>query len=254
MPLTTIHNLKHASRALLLVCLLANSGSHGRQPGSDPFPMKEGTSWIYRGIVRWYDMQSQKRVASRVKSRSEVIRVIRRNGLVATVIRGFPADFDWSEGNVARSDLLFVRTEDDRLHWFTNGREIEEKLTRLTDPHDSLQGMLTEDDLLMKLPPKKGMKFCDNESKARPDDRYCWVIASEREVTLNGVKGLEPGKRTAFLLQYVTLPDDTELEFVPGVGFISYRYHHHGSVADTEMSLIEYHASGSVPTSLGRGK
>jgi len=213
--------------------------------------MNEGASWVYRGIVRWYDMQSQRTVTTKVTSRSEVIRVIRRNGLEATVIKGFPADFNWSEGHAPANSWLFVRTEDNELHWFTYDREIEQRLRRLDNPQDFLQGMLTDDDLLMRLPPKKGMKFCDEEAKARPDDLYCWVVASEREVTLNDVRGLEPAKHTAFLLKYVTNPDDTELEFVPGVGFISYRYHHHGTVADTEMSLVEYHAPSGPPASSG---
>src|SRR5260370_42471526 len=76
-------------------------------------------------------------------------------------------------------------------------------------------------------------------------------MGSERELTLKEVKGLEPGKRTAFLLQFVTNPDDTELEFVPGIGFISYRYHHHGTVADTEMSLAEFHSSAVTPSNVG---
>lgn len=103
----------------------------------------------------------------------------------------------------------------------------------------------------MTLTPKKGMKFCDDEAKARSDDMYCWVVASVREVTLNGVKGLQSGKRTVFLLRYVTNPDDTEIEFVPGIGFISYKYHHHGTTADTEMSLIEYHAPGNAQANPG---
>jgi len=44
--------------------------------------------------------------------------------------------------------------------------EIERKLKRLENPDDLLEGMLTVDDLLMNLTPKKGMKFCDVEEKA----------------------------------------------------------------------------------------
>src|SRR5262249_468171 len=161
MSLATTPDWKSALRTVLLVSLAALSGSHAKQAATDPFPMNEGASWVYHGVVRWYDMKAQKTVTTRVTSRSEVIRVIRRNGLVATVIKGFPADFDWSAGTATRNDLLFVRTEGGSLHWFTDGREIEEKLKRLGDPQDSLQGVLTEDDLLMQLPPKKGMKFCD---------------------------------------------------------------------------------------------
>jgi len=251
MSLAAIRNLKSALRIVLLAALAANSAPQGHQENTDPFPMKEGTTWVYRGIVRWYDMQSQKTVTTKITSHSEVIRVIRRNGLEASVVKGFPADFNWSEGNARPHDWVFIRTEDDKLFWFTDDGEVKDRLKRLDNSEDSLQGMLTDDDLLMRLPPKKGMKCCDEESRARTDDHYCWVVTSQREITLSGVKGVEPGKRTAFLLQYVTNPDDTEFEFVPGVGFINYSYHHHGTVADTEMSLIEYHASGSAKASPG---
>ena len=53
-----------------------------------------------------------------------------------------------------------------------------------------------------------------------------------------------------FQLQYLTLPDDTTMELVPGVGLVSYQYHHHGTVADTELQLVEFHpAPGSCQRS-----
>jgi hypothetical protein len=212
--------------------------------------MEEGTTWVCRGIVRWYDMQAQKTVGKTITSRSEVLRVIRRNNMTAALIRGFPPDFDWSEGEPARGDWLLVRTSTDQLYLF-DSEQAQMRLKRLENPDDSLNGILTVDDLLMSLAPRKGMKFCDAEAKARTDDRYCWVIASGRELTLKHVRGLEPGKRTAFLLQFVTSPDDTEFEFVPGIGFISYRFHHHGTVADTEMSLVEYRPSRNARSTSG---
>ncbi len=250
MDVTTLFNLKPLLPTLLIFCLAPELNSFPRRESADPFPMNEGTTWVYRGILRWYDMQAQKTVGMTVTSRSEVVRVIRRNNLVAAFIKGFPPDLDWSAGQAPRGDWLIVRTSSDELYLF-GSEEVEQKLERLENLGDSLKGMLTVDDLFMKLPPKKGMKFCDAEAKARTDDRYCWVIASERELTLKDVKGLEPGKRTAFLLQFVTNPDDTELEFVPGIGFISYRYHHHGTVADTEMSLVEFHSSAGTPSNVG---
>jgi hypothetical protein len=227
------------------MCFAPELNPFPQRETADSFPLNEGTTWLYRGIVRWYDMETQKTVAAIVISRSEVVRVIRRNDLVAAVIKGFPPDLDWSEGQAPRGDWLIVRASTGELYLF-GAEEVEQKLERLENPGDSLEGMLTVDDLFMKLPPKKGMKFCDAEAKARTDDHYCWVIASVRELNLTRVRGLEPRKRTAFLLQFVTNPDDTELEFVPGIGFISYRYHHHGSVADTEMSLVEFHSSIST--------
>lgn len=243
--------MKRLLPVLLIMCFAPGLNSFPQRKAADLFPMEEGTTWVYRGIVRWYDMQAQKTVGTTVTSRSEVVRVIRRNNVIAALIKGFPPDFDWSEGKAPRGDWLIVRTGTDELYLF-GAEEVEQKLKRLENPNDSLEGMLTVDDLFMKLPPKKGMKFCDAEAKSRSDDRYCWVIASAYELALNGVRGLEPRKRAAFLLQFVTNPDDMELEFVPGIGFVSYRYHHHGTIADTEMSLIEYHPASDAQ-SMSRG-
>jgi hypothetical protein len=208
----------------------------------DSFPIREGTFWVYRGVVRWYDMQLQKTASSIVTSKCEVLGVYRRDSLAVALMRGFPWDFDWSEGDANPSDWLIAKTSSGQIYVLDN-KKLQENLKRLDNPADALQDMLQEDDLLMKLPLKKGMKFCDAEARMRPDDRYCWVVAATRDVALSGVKGLRPREYKSFLVQYVTNPDDTELEFVPGLGFTSYRYHHHGSVADTEMKLVEYHAA-----------
>ena len=55
---------------------------------------------------------------------------------------------------------------------------------------------------------------------------------------LNGVSAEE---RAVFELRYVSNPDDTSMELAQGIGLISYRYHHHGTVADTELQLVEFH-------------
>jgi hypothetical protein len=39
------------------------------------------------------------------------------------------------------------------------------------------------------------------------------------------------------------LPDDTEFDFVSGIGITSYEYHHHGTIAETELHLVEFHSA-----------
>jgi hypothetical protein len=58
---------------------------------------------------------------------------------------------------------------------------------------------------------------------------------------LSHVKGLTPGPRAAYEVEYDTNPDDEEFEFVDGVGITKYGYHHHGTTADTELHLIEFY-------------
>jgi hypothetical protein len=68
---------------------------------------------------------------------------------------------------------------------------------------------------------------------------------------MDSVKGAPAGEEPVFQLHFRTLPDDTTAEVVPGLGILSYQYHHHGSVADTELQLVEFHPgpeSSDVPS------
>jgi hypothetical protein len=75
---------------------------------------------------------------------------------------------------------------------------------------------------------------------------YCWVVGSPHPAALGGVKGVAPGSRVAFEVEFRTNPDDEEFEFVSGVGITRYEYHHHGTIADTELRLAEFHP-GDTP-------
>jgi hypothetical protein len=49
------------------------------------------------------------------------------------------------------------------------------------------------------------------------------------------------------LLRYATNPDDTEMEVSPGIGVLSYEYHHHGTVANASLTLVEFHSGNEAP-------
>jgi ribonuclease I len=85
------------------------------------------------------------------------------------------------------------------------------------------------------------MKFGDAESLRRDDDHYCWVVATQETKRLGDIKGLPSKSAEVSLLQYITNPDDTEMEVSPGIGILSYQYHHHGTVAETSLALVEFH-------------
>ncbi len=100
--------------------------------------------------------------------------------------------------------------------------------------------------LALMLPLAEGKKFCEAERMQRTDDHYCWVTGPAHTVPLAGVKGVQPGSYIAHRVEYFTNPDDDEFDFVSGIGMMSYEYHHHGTTADTELHLVEFHP-GSTP-------
>lgn len=220
----------------------------GAGGGAEEFPLAEGAYWIYRGVVRLAG-EGDNVTETNVSWRMEVTKVIQREGLTAAVVRGFPGELNWSDGEKKPGESLVIVSDEGKFYHI--GEDAGENaaaagLRRLENPHDKLQDLLQGDDLFLDLPLREGKKFCDEEGMARDDGMYCWVVIAEGPATLANVRGVGAEKRTAFTVRYATNPDDTEFDFVPGVGITAYGYHHHGTVADTDLQLVEFHA-GETP-------
>jgi hypothetical protein len=229
--------------AILAAAQLCVAGLTARAGGTpaDDFPLLKGTYWIYRGMVGYFDARSQKTVQMPVEWRTQVTATVRRGNLRATVVQGFPADLDWSDGSPERKDSLIVQ-EDEYKFYLVNFDDAQNAIKEVQDPGKSLGDIVTEDDLILELPLAKGKKFgCDAEAMQREDLEYCWMVDSTSQTSLNEVKGITHEGRTAYRIRYVTNPDDTSLDFVAGIGITAYHYHHHGTEADTELKLVEFH-------------
>jgi hypothetical protein len=225
---------------LLVACAFLGSGKESALE-QHPFPLTEGTVWVYKGTVRWTAVGEPTVTTTKVEWRTEVRRVIRHAASRVAVITGFPSDLNWSNGNPKAQDSLLV--ESDGKFYLIAG-ELEEAIHRVEDPDDDLGGLLRHDNLLLQWPLEFNMKFCDPEGMARADNRYCWLVAESGSITLKGIAGASAGEHPEFVLQYRTNPDDTEFSFVPDIGITKYSYHH-GTVADTDLKLVEFHPGGA---------
>jgi hypothetical protein len=224
--------------------------SSGREPQFELFlPLTPGTYWLYRGTVSWTDSQSEKQAHADVTLKMTVQKVIQKPEFTIAILSGFPRDLDWATGEVAGMPWLLIETK--RHEIFLNSLPPDFDYAKLEKDAVSLDKFLSEDNLLFRWPLKKGMKFGDPESIRRDDDRYCWVVATQETKNLPDIKGLPSRSTEVFLLQYVTNPDDTEMEISPGIGILSYQYHHHGTVADTSLALVEFHPAQNTPSARG---
>jgi hypothetical protein len=158
--------------------------------------------------------------------------------LTIAVLSGFPRDLDWATGEVPAMPWLLIETK--RHEVFLNSLPPDFDYAKLEKEAATLDKLLAEDNLLFRWPLKKGMKFGDAESLKREDGEYCWVVADEQKKSLGDMRGL-PNSGDVFLLRYATNPDDTEIELLPVVGILSYQYHHHGTLAATSLTLVEFH-------------
>jgi hypothetical protein len=237
---------------IVLVCAICwgiGLKAHDTEAPSAFFPMKVGTYWVYEGTVRWYDSEKDAPASEKVSWRMTVDKVLRRDDLVATVVTGFPADLDWSGGTAEPKQWLILEDGKHQVHYVNLGPNFD--LSGYEKGDRNFDKFLVDDTLLFKWPLKKGAKFCDEEAMKREDGFYCWNVEDESKRKLEAVKGAPEGEQTVFLLHYWSNPDDTRMELVPGLGLVSYRYHHHGTVADTELQLVEYHPAGESAN--GRG-
>ena len=223
--------------SLLSLPFALGAASQTKPPETmEPFPMSVGTSWTYRGIVRW-SLSTGKVSETKVEWKTDILRIIRHGEYTGAVIRGFPGDLDWSYSHPNPTDSLLVRFGQEKFYLISEER-FGSSLQMLENPIESLEGLLNDGDIFLQLPLAQGKKYCNAENMARTDGRYCWIVESSESIDLADLSGgAIKGRGTRFRIRYVTNPDDLTYEFVPGVGITLYEYHHHGTVADTELQL-----------------
>jgi hypothetical protein len=202
----------------------------------NPFPGGVGSYWIYKGVVR---QQGYKIEEQKVRWRMSVERILRREGATAVVVKGFPDDVDWSSSPPAK-ESMFVLTDDGGLYRIYSEQGTPD--LKFADTRISTADFLKDEDLWFQWPPKVGAQPGGGNCPDRADDMYCWILFEPPEkASLRGIKGAPSGSRTGYTLANRTNPDDTEVDIVSGVGVTGYGYHHHGTVADIDLHLVEVH-------------
>lgn len=225
------------------VVRLPGAGQHVEQsPAEQRFlPLVPGTYWVYEGTVEWgEDTDSEKSTTTNVTLTSKVERVYENPEFTMAVVSGFPSDQDWATGQVEPKRSLLIETRKHEVLVDTLPPDFN--FAKLEKDPAALANLLSDDNVLFRWPLKKGLKFGDAESMKRDDDMYCWMVTEQQRKRLDAIKGLAARHAEVFLLRYATQPDDTEMEVSPGIGVLSYEYHHHGTVANTSLTLVEFHS------------
>jgi hypothetical protein len=213
------------------------------------FPLTPGTWWLYRGTVTWSDQQTEKDAQADVTLKMTIEKVIQKPEFTIAVLSGFPRDLDWATGEVAVMPWLLIETK--RHEVFFNSLPPDFDYAKLEKDAATLDKFLSEDNLLFRWPLKPGMKFGDAESLRRDDAHYCWVVATQETKKLGEIKGLAAKSAEVSVLRFITNPDDTQMALSPGIGILSYQYRHHGTVAETSLTLVEFHLTQPPPATPG---
>lgn len=211
-------------------------------------PLVPGTYWVYQGTVEWGpDSDTDKSTTTNVSLTSKVERVFENSEFTMAVVSGFPSDQDWATGQVEPKRSLLI--ENRKHEVFLDALPPNFDFAKLEKDPAALANLISEDNLLFRWPLKKGLKFGDAESVKRDDDMYCWIVLEQQRKNLDEIKGLDSRQAEVSLLRYATNPDDTEMELSPGIGVLRYEYHHHGTVANTSLRLVEFHSGGEARSS-----
>jgi len=223
--------------------------THGPNPAEERFlPLIPGTYWVYEGTVEWgADSDTEKSTTAKVTLTSKVERVYENPEFTMAVVSGFPSDQDWATGQVEPKRSLLIETRKHEVLVDTLPPDFN--FAKLEKDPAALANRLSEDNVLFRWPLKKGLKFGDAESLRRGDDMYCWIVTEQQRKKLGIIKGLAARQAEVFLLRYATNPDDTEMEVSPGIGVLSYQYHHHGTIANTSLTLVEFHSGNDAHSS-----
>ncbi|MGC2333777.1 MAG: hypothetical protein WA581_20175 [Candidatus Acidiferrales bacterium] len=238
-------SIRRTISLVTLALVLCVASARGQNKTDEDFPLTPGTYWVYQGTVRYWVKGLENGKIAHVTWKTSITRAVDRDGLTIGVVKGMPGDLDWSEGNARPSLSIVIRTQDAKFYLIEDD-EAKSLLSQLDNPHYSWQQVPIDDDWFLQLPLAEGKKFCDADGMKRDDGLDCWVTGPAHPTSLTGVKGIQPGQRVAHRIEYATLPDDMEFDFVPGIGMVSYEYHHHGTIADTELHLIEFHDGSTL--------
>ncbi len=224
--------------ALAVVLVMCAPGT-----AQDAIPMRQGSYWIYSGTVRWTESGSNAVRKAPVKMKSEVTEYVQRGPNAAALLHGVPSDLNWwNPAKPLRAWHLLVRIGA-AYYLSETGSKGGILQTLKTLPPEKWKEKIDPKSIFFELPLKTGNRYCAPDQRERTDGRYCWVVLGSRPMWSKRKKSKLKtiyGK-PAIRLTFLTAPDETTLRLIEGVGIVSYHFAHHGTVAEADVKLTEFH-------------
>lgn len=229
-----------AAFAILLAALSCRPKQVVPKQAADPFPLSKGAYWVYKGPTKWSASGAAEPRQAVLTWRMEVTGVMPREAVTGFVLKGFPGDLAWYEEGKQPAEYLLVRVGTGSYYLLSDARMAEVE-KRLKNPEDFLEGLLRDSELLLDLPLAEGKIFGETAQVTRADGSYCWAVESSAQVDPARRKALRaPEDSLEYTLRFQSRPDHQVMRFVPGVGITGYRYVHHGTVSETDLTLVEW--------------
>lgn len=211
------------------------------QDMQDQLRLKAGNYWVYEGTVEWTFVNTvPARIGKKhITWKSEILEGTTRGDLKAFLVLGSVADLAWYEPGMKRGQYIWI-IHRNRFFIIAADPKI---LARFRNPKDPLRDMVLAEEPILQFPLR--LRSCTveikpEEPRQRTDSRYCWYLQNRRKEMLN-IGGVPPNVVEVWTTRYQTIPLHEALGFAPSVGFVTYDFSHHGTIAEAHVKLIEAH-------------
>lgn len=229
--------------ARLIYCALIFASLNGRGAfAGEVFPLAAGSYWIYRGPTSW-TLPNPDRGAATVKSatltwKMEVLKTVEFGDTRVALVKGMPHDLSWYKEGKQRGDYL-IWSEAGTKYYVCSDKAVA-LFERIKNSQALPDDLKSEGELFLDFPLTKGKGFgAEAEALSHPG-RYCWGVEAEVALDASAIKGAPAGRTfRVSTLAYRTSPDHTIVDFVPGLGIVGSHYGHHGTIATTDLTLVE---------------
>jgi hypothetical protein len=222
-----------AKYAVIILAAAAAAG-FAADPWEDNLPAAAGDAWTYEGEVLTAGAAAGETVAATIRLTTTVTKVERFGGGVTLIsLKGHPSQaLGWEGGDpgaveelkAAPSGYLCIANKVFAL----DGARLEAARLTLKNGGPLATDDVSYDDLAFEFPLVVGLRFGDAAAMTRADGFYCWVVADAKDYG---------DGRLVYHLLYNTNPDATEVWFVPRLGITRYKYTHHGTRHDVDLTL-----------------
>jgi hypothetical protein len=226
-----------------LVALVVAIGAvaDGTQSMNDQLRLKPGNYWIYKGGVEWtYANTTPTQLGKKqIIIKTEIVEEIVHGELKAFLVAG--SFFDLAQYDpAANTPKTIWIIYHGRFYSITANAKV---LKRFHNPADSLVELIQSREPLLQSPFRSDhctVELKPEEPRQRQDLYYCWYLESKSRQSPK-IQGLDHDPVYVWSARYRTLASDDRVSFSPGIGFISFDYSHHGTLAEAHVRLIEAH-------------
>lgn len=211
---------------------------------TDYFPLQAGNTWEYVGTAR-NDTVQKTVIEKKIRVLMRVVDVTQGGSATLFTMKGHPSDAAWAlESHDSSKDTVEVPASIYGYLIVANKvlRIPEERLGEVKKAVEAggflKQELVSQDDLEFEFPLFRGQVFGNPHQMTRGDRCYAWQVTDSTLYHTSGKETIVEVPR--YKLVYLTLPDYTEVSFVPYLGVVSFSYSHHGTTAQVDIDLQDY--------------